>query len=215
LYASLKRDHTPTIPNGSQMLYGINWDDHFPVELREKNGTVSNRRIVRSSAQEVFDFYGKHYDEIFLRSGQPHPFFVEPMNEQRLRYYEIMGDFLAYVDQDQVVGVFVGNPLDWSTYYLRTSGLLPSHQSLGFTGNMLDVLFPVLRSHGIRRAEVDVAPGNYIEIEYMSKRGFRPTGYHSSDRWGTLLRLCKYLDSQCEETFLNQLCDGPRLIRKE
>ncbi len=215
MYASLKRENNQASWNGSQMLYGIDWNNHFPITLNSKNGNTSPLRIARSSAREVFDFYGKHYDEIFLRSGHPHPFFVEPMNEQRLRYYEIMGDFLAYFDGDQIVGVFVGNPLDWSTYYLRTSGLLPSHQGQGFTGAMLDVLFPVLRSHGVLRAEVDVAPGNYVEIEYMSKRGFRPTGYHSSDRWGTLLRLCKYLDTRCEETFLNQLCDGPRLIRKE
>lgn len=215
MYASLKVRNTSAGPTGSDLFYGIDWDQHFPVQLKEKDGSPTRRRIVRSTAKEIFAFYEKHYDEIFLRDGKTHPFFVEPMTAQRLHYYELMGDFFAFLDGDQMVGVFVGNPLDWSTYYLRSTGLVTTHQGLGFSHTFFNLLFSTFKKNGVRRLEADVSPGNFIEIEFLNKRGFRPVGYHASDRWGTMLRFCKFLDSQCEETFLYQLCDGPRLTRKE
>ena len=44
-------------------------------------------------------------------------------------YLYQLSDVFEYVHEGRTVGVVIGGPTDWSTYYCRTTAILPEYQS--------------------------------------------------------------------------------------
>jgi hypothetical protein len=75
-------------------------------------------------------------------------------------------------------------------------------------------MFGVLGQAGVRRFELDTSPANMATIQVLTRLRFNVTGHITSERWGALLRLTKFLDERAEEVFLDSFCSGVRYQRR-
>src|SRR3954467_14883546 len=106
----------------SHRLWGIDWKAYFPFRL-------SDRITVDTTDYEtVGRFSAQYFPRIYGLDPAASPFLVSDNTEARARYYALAGDFFVFRDGGRAVGVFVGTPLDWSSYYLRNASLLPEYQ---------------------------------------------------------------------------------------
>lgn len=184
-------------------LFGISWETYFPHKLGD-----TNVKAVHCSFSEALDFLKLHYNRINGIDPSTSAFFNNESNEQRRRFYERCGDFFLFVDGSKTVGSFCGNPIDWSSYYLRNVAILPEYQGFGLFQSFMSYYISVLAKHGINRVETEVAPSNLINVHVFNKLQFNVSGYANTDRWGTFIQFTKYLNPDCEAVFLDRFCSG-------
>lgn len=188
----------------SSRLYGINWQEHFPKQLNEE---ISVRL---GSWDEASTFYQDHSREIYQEDKYPNDFLANESHSSKERYYKEMGDFFLFCQGKDVVGVFVCNPIDWSSYYLRNCSILPSFQGKKIYQKFINHLLEVLHKHKLHRLEVDISPANLTQVHIHNKFQFNVTGQWITERWGALLHLTKFLARKPETVFLKQFCHGIR-----
>lgn len=192
----------------SERFWGIQWSQLLPLSFEDARLTVQ-----RTDAKEGMEFLDRFYSEIFGAEPSLQPFFEGSSphySSTRRRYYDEFGDFFKFCAPDrghQMVGLFIGTPVDWSTYYLRYLALLP-----GFTG--FDVGYRLLewinlqlaQSGHIGRIETEASPLNGWSVPTFTRLGFHITGTNLTDRWGAALRFTKFVDPQAKQIFRNQFC---------
>ncbi|MBI3544185.1 MAG: hypothetical protein HY075_13020 [Deltaproteobacteria bacterium] len=102
-------------------LWGIDWTRHYPVALLDAAFTVAPAPI-----GEALDFAARHYADLHgaaLAGGdRAHP--------ARRAFYERYVDAFLMRSGADAVGVLLGHPTDWSTYYIRYVGILPRFQGV-------------------------------------------------------------------------------------
>lgn len=189
-------------------LWGLDWESLLPLSLHD-DGLVASY----SSFEACKPFIAAHYPAIFEES-EGSPFKSKP-HAAKARYLELAGDFIQFSLRGEQIGVLIGTPLDWSSYYLRSAAVLPEHQGRGACQAYLRVLFPWLREHGVERVEFDTSPSNLAMLQVMTRMRFNPTGTVLSERWGAVVRFTKFLDQDCEGTFLRQFCAGVAYQERE
>jgi hypothetical protein len=107
--------------------------------------------------------------------------------------------------------VVIGTPLDWSSYYIRTAALLPECQGRQPIQHFFSSLvFPILRSAGVERVELDVAPSNLAMMHVVTRLRFNASGTLLTERWGAHVHFTKFLDEDSERVFISQFCTGPK-----
>lgn len=183
----------------SQLIYGICWSDHFPVRLE------CGVDVEIASIEEATAFMAAHYADIFGSDPEDRRFFADPGSPARARFLA-GSDRLAFREGGEVIGLLVGNPVDWSTYYWRSVAFLPEHQGRGLLAAALERTDRIMRDAGVVRVEGEAAPINYKQVRLLLRLGYCVTGSSNSDRWGTMLRLTKFLDPSAEERFITQFC---------
>jgi len=188
----------------SRELWGVDWRAALPRRL-----TQDGIELRCSDIERALPFVAAHYGAIFEEDPASNRFFSEPFDGAKLRYYR-QADVFEMVDRGETVGVAIGGPSDWSTYYLRTMGVLPSHQGRQLPRCIFPFMFEVLSGAGVRRFELDTSPSNMATIQVLTRMRFNVTGQTLSDRWGALLRLTKFLDQGAEDVFLDSFCTGIR-----
>lgn len=185
----------------TEKVFNLRWSDHFPLKF--ENGWT----VERSSFEECASFTSLHYDELFL-GDQDSPFLWGDSTEARRRYYREAGDFFAFRDQNEIFGVFAGTLHDWSTYYLRHTLLLTEYQGHGFYQKFFNHIVGILDSKGVPRLEGEISPLNQKHLHIFMKAGFVVSGLNLTERWGSMLRLTRFLDSQRMDVFSKQFCHG-------
>src|SRR4051812_6212087 len=174
----------------SYRLYGLDWRKHFPVIL---NGGEIEVRY--GTPQVGLEFYKSHYSEIFNPEGQVAV--LNPKTEKaKLNYYKEAGDFFEFYYKQQLIGIFVGTPIDWSSYYFRNIAILPGHQGKRIGSQVEAYLIEVLKKYPIERIEGDVSATNARHMQILSKLNFIVTGVKFSDRWGGLIQLTRFLSEE-------------------
>ncbi len=189
----------------SQIIYGIQWSNHFPIRLE---GGVE---VDVASVEEATAFTAAHYACIFGSDPEDRRFFSDPSSPARARFLAGSDRFL-FREGGQAIGLLVGNPVDWSTYYWRSVAFLPEHQGRGLLAAALAHTDRVMREAGVVRVEGEAAPINYKQVRLLLRLGYCVTGSSNSDRWGTMLRLTKYLDASAQERFVTQFCRDTSLV---
>ena len=182
----------------SKEFYGISWEDYFPRNL------APGSSVELSNFEEFSEFLKKHE--------------ARSLDEKtRVAYYRIAGDYFAFRHEGVLAGVFVGTPVDWSTYYLRYALILPEFRLKGLWQGFLTHFLSVLKKYGIERVEGDVSPSNLGQIHTFNKMQFNITGMQVTERWGTVLKFTKYLSGASESQFLDRFCEGvqPQRINPE
>lgn len=187
----------------SERIYGLNWRKHFPLDL---GGGLS---VDAAPAEEGLAFMRRNFAEIY-RDSPPGAFLTEEYNDNKLRYYREAGDFFLFREGAKPVGIFVGTPVDWSTYFFRNCSILPEYQGKKIYQKLLVHLLKVLPHYGIDRVEGDVSPANLGHIHILNKLQFNIAGLRMTERWGSLLHFTKYLSPKHEQVFLDQYCHGVR-----
>lgn len=188
----------------SRRLWELDWSRHLPWVLDE------GVRVEEGSVDEILTFMRCHYGSIFAVDPEDQRFLPDAFTEAKRRFLSA-SDRLAFRDGDQIVGVLVGNPIDWSTYYWRTVAFLPEHQGRGLLAAALERTDRVLRSVGVERIEGDAAPTNYRQIRLLLRLGYCVTGSSNSERWGAMLRLTRFLNEEGERVFTTRYCRTPLL----
>src|SRR5690606_18124616 len=100
---------------------------------------------------------GAHYPHIF--EGSYTHFHVEKMTPAQRRFFEEMDAFVFRAGA-KTVGLVMGHPTDWSTYYVRTVALLPDARHRGFTAAFGEAIYGPLAAVGVERVEGDTSPAN-------------------------------------------------------
>ena len=153
-----------TSPNAarslSNELWGIDWKHLFPLSL------PGGASVEMSSYEEAGGFLQKHHAEIFRL-----PLEAGPVAEQaaRARYYKLAGDFFVFRFEGAIVGVFIGSPHDWSTYYIRYVAMLPTYQRRGWLKEMLVIFLDHLREHSVSSVEYDFSPVNRASMHSLKR----------------------------------------------
>jgi len=126
----------------------------------------------------------------------------------RQTFYRHLGDFFAFRNEGSLVGFLVGNPIDWSSYYIRQVGVLPDFQHNKLCQTLVSSLAIYLRRHGVARIEIDIAPNNHKNIHIFNKLGFKIAGTLLTERWGAVVHLVKLLEDDNNRVFQQQFCHG-------
>lgn len=187
--------------------WGLDWREHQPWELGD--GVT----VEHGAFDDARPFMRDHYAEVFEVGDGGSGFFDEPWNDAKRRFCGEC-DVTLFRDGGRTVGVTICHPSDWSTYYFRSMGILPAYHDRGLARSWIARCLPILARYGVARVDTDVAPSNLANIRVMTRLGLNITGTHNSERWGTLVRLTKFLREDAESVFLDKFCSGVRYQRR-
>lgn len=188
----------------SSGLWNLDFERELPCTLTDgvelRVGTLDH----------VLAFTSAHYATIFHADAADTRFLPEQLTEAKRRFLAA-SDKLLFCEGDDVIGLLVGNPIDWSTYYWRTVAFLPEHQGRGLLAAALARTDDLMRAAGIARIEGEAAPANYRQVRLLLRLGYCITGSTNSERWGAMLRLTKFLDPEGHRVFTTQFCKDRQL----
>lgn len=185
----------------TQLLWGLDWKRHFPLSL-DGNLTVDSSTFAEADA------FAKENFRLIYGDAPQNQFLIVDDTPARNNFYEQAGDFFLFKDGPANIGMFVGNALDWSTYYIRSISILPDYQGLKLYQQFLAHLIQCLTQRGVARVEVHIAPSNLAHVHVANKLGFAVSGTLLSERWGALTHFTKYLGESNQLIFEKQFCAG-------
>jgi hypothetical protein len=141
---------------------------------------------------------------------------LEPSVAQTKRWYlGAASDLLELRKRGETIGVMIGAPEDWSTYYLRIYAVSPEHQRPVVTRRFAQSVIERLAACGVQRVVTDTSPANTSAALRLSELQFHVTGQQLSERYGPLIRYTKFLDPAAESAFLSRFAGSapPRAAR--
>ena len=195
----------------SEHIWDFSWSDYFPIVLNDADIVVE-----KSSDEDVLKFARENFATIYGSEFNKSSFLWFDTSEPKNTYYKIAGDFFVFKDGQKTIGVFVGTPLDWGTYYLRNVSILPEYQGRKIYQKFLRRFLNYLEELNLERIEGEISPANSASIHVLLKFGFTISGINLSERWGTLLKFVKYTSLKHHEVFFKQFCHSriPEMERK-
>lgn len=193
----------------SHALWGLDWSRVLPYELSDDGIEVESTSYDPAAA-----FVHEHYAALFDEDPSS-PFRTRLGDGAKKRYYQLAADLFRFAHQGRTVGLLVCEPLDWSSYYLRSTAVLREYQGRQLVPRFCSrVLFPELERAGVERVECDTSPANLAMMHIMGRLRFNVTGTNLSERWGANVHFTKFLGAECEAIFLRQFCSGVMYQRR-
>jgi hypothetical protein len=183
----------------SERLWGIDWDATLPWK------TESGAQCIRVPFEQALPFVKDNYDLIFASANRG--FLSEEFTEAKAAFYQEADTFM-FVHDAKDVGIAIAHPSDWNTYYLRTMAILPSYKSRHLATEWTVRVLDLLNRQGVSRFETETAPSNHTVIHGLNKLGLMMTGTTTTERWGTLLRYTKFMDSNADAFYVRRYCMG-------
>ncbi|HKU42742.1 MAG TPA: hypothetical protein VJR89_31505 [Polyangiales bacterium] len=111
-------------------------------------------------------------------------------------------DLIELRHHDETIGVLIGAPDDWSSYYVRAFAMMAEYQRPALIRRFgRECLFEPLAAHGIQRVLAETSPANLAMSRLLSELHFHVTGHVLSERYGPLVRYTKFLDPSSEAAF--------------
>jgi hypothetical protein len=208
-----RRDAVPY----STRMWGFSLADTLPRVLTRDGITAvagDYLRIGRFLATQ----FGMFYEESQRTEGAVTDYIVR---NRKSEYLRDACDLIELRHADNTVGVLMGAPEDWSTYYVRIFALHRSYQRPAMTRLFIrDCLFSPLIEHGVERISADTSPANIAMSRLFTELHFHVTGSQLSDRWGPLVRYTRFLSPACEAEFRRKFgggapADSPRSSEEE
>ena len=198
---SAQEPQLQTLETMSKKLWGIDWAQHLPFN----NGGFEVRP---SDYERAASFIREHYNTVFEEEAGASPFATD-LSAAKAQYYRLFGDFFDFFHGDELAGLLVCTPTDWSSYYIRSAALVPKYQGRRIVQQFYqDAMFPVLRDAGVERVEFDTSPANLAMMHIAARLRFNTTGTILSERWGAMVHFTKFLSGDKEDVFLQQFCAG-------
>lgn len=186
----------------SERLWGLQWP----------SWTYEGIAFEPTTFDVIAPFIGAHYPSIF--ATEPNRFFEEKMTPAKRRFLA-ESDMFAYRADGEIIGVWMGHPSDWATYYARSMAILPEYRERGLFLEFFKRLANTLRDAGVERIEADVSPANPAVNRGMLRLGWLVSSTVNSDRWGAMLRYTKFLTPEPERVFRQQYIIAPKLKGRE
>ena len=132
----------------SQRLWNLDWRAALPWHF-------DDGRAEFATPEAALPFVQEHYPAIFGQKDLEGRFLPSPTTEAKRRFFLEM-DYFVFRVGDDVAGVLMGHPTDWTTYYIRSAALLPEYRERRVLTQFLDRLDQPLRAagRGARRGRV-------------------------------------------------------------
>ena len=184
----------------SRRWLGLCWGDHLPWD-------VGGVRIELATIEDALPFIRDAYPTIFRTEAGDDRFLADPMTESKLAFYRESDVFLIK-DGTAQVGLQIGHPTDWSSYYVRSVALLPDYRRRGIVPELTTRMVDVLAHAGIQRIEGDIPPANVANMLAQTRLGYVATGVLNHDRWGSTVRLTRHISTDSSDVFRQQFCMG-------
>ena len=125
------------------------------------------------------------------------------------RYLRTFCDLIECRQHGRTVGIFVGAPEDWSTYYCRVlafdSGFALRPLLRRFARECLETPLAQL---GVERLVGETGPMNTVMSRWFMDLGFHVSGQRLTERWGPLTHFTKFLNRDCSEMFAHRYTQG-------
>jgi ribosomal protein S18 acetylase RimI-like enzyme len=188
----------------SEAIWNIDWSLHLPLALTE--GVT----VAYSSFERARPFLAANLAAIVEEDPASSPFLQKAPTDAKVRYLQRNADYFEFKDGERTAGFMLCTPIDWSSYYIRLTAILPEYHGKKFPQRFLPTLFEVLKAAGVERVETETSPSNLAVMHIMNRFRFNVTGTVLSERWGALVRFTKFLDEESERVFLDQFCTGIR-----
>jgi len=184
------------------------------TKLRRQHGhATAGRSLERVPFEGALPFIEQHYAQIFGAEENGARFLASPMTEAKRRFCE-ESDVFLFRTGTQTVGLLMGNPIDWSSYYIRSTALLSDYRGRNLGPMLVELLSSTLRAAGVERLEADVSPTNLSSMRGLClDLGFVVTSTSLSERWGGLIHLTRLLSEEASTVFHRQFCNHPRSTR--
>jgi hypothetical protein len=180
----------------SNRLWDLDWRRVLPWTFEEV-------KVESASFEDAIPFMRDHYASIFgVHAGEAR-FLASPMTEAKRRFCDESDVFLFRVS-GRTVGLFLANPADWSTYYMRSVAVLPEFRERRLLTRFMELSYAPLREAGVERIEGECSPANAPMIRMLVGQGFLVTSTANSERWGATVRFTKFLSDEAESVFLRQ-----------
>lgn len=189
----------------STRVYGIEWDKYFP-----KKFTSSRVSVHHSNFESCAQFLSANYSQLDSSNEYDFKPIYDGSDAAKANYYKELGDFFEFRSEGELIGSFIGTPIDWSSYYLRAVIFTEKNRDKKVFQEFMLYFLDVLRQNGIARAEGDVSSSNLINVHVLNKLKFNITGISVTERWGTFIKFTKFLNPTNEKRFLNRFCHGIR-----
>lgn len=186
----------------SEALWGLDLNARLPLQV-----SADGVWVRLGGPADLAAFYGENHDALFGASGD-REFLCREQSPAKARYINHVCDVLVFQHEERIVGAFVGNPVDWSTYYIRSTAFLAQYQGRALYRRFLDVLFGELAAVGVQRVEAETAPSNLQCVSALMRQHFAVSGTVLSEQWGALTRFTKHLDESARTVFVRQFCRG-------
>ena len=179
----------------SSRWWNLHWDEQMPWSF----GDV---RVECASFDDARPFMQAHYARIFGAEGGSR-FLESPMTPHKQRFCNDSDVFL-FKAGSRPVGLFMANPTDWSTYYMRSVAILPEYREQRLLTQFMERSYAPLRGAGVERIEGECSPANTPMMRMLTGQGFLVTSTANSERWGATIRFTKFLSEAAETVFLRQ-----------
>jgi len=183
----------------SQRIWNFDWADHLPWRF-DKISVESG-----SFSVDALPFIRDHYARIFAGADAAQRFLADPLTDAKRRFGDEM-DVLVFRAQGLTVGLLIGHPLDWSTYYMRSVAILPEYRDRRLLTRVMEKTYEPLREAGVERIEGECSPSNGPMMRMLTGLGFLVTSTANSERWGATVRSTKFLREEAEDVFARQFC---------
>ena len=122
--------------------------------------------------------------------------------EAKLVYLNTKCDLVELRHRDRTIGILVGEPEDWSSYYVRMFAVVSEYQRPSLIRRFArECLFGPLTRQNIQRVTSDTSPANLAMSRILTELHFHVTGHQLSERWGPMVQYTKFLDPACEAAF--------------
>jgi hypothetical protein len=201
-----RRREVEALPT-SRRLWSLDWRTELPWEL-------PGARAQFATQNDVLPFMKEHYPSIFAQKDLDGRFLASPMTEAKSRFFSEM-DYFVFDADGETAGVFMAHPTDWTTYYLRSTAILPQFRERHMLTSFFEKLDEPLRAAGVERIETDCSPANVPVVRMLSRQEYVVTGTFSSERWGLLLRYTKFLSEDARAAFTRQYTAMPISQRRD
>jgi hypothetical protein len=191
--------HSATAPIAlSNRLWGLDLYERLPQVLTHDGVTAQRGELSRVRA-----FLAAEFPSLTEEAFSATP--SEMVLRAKRTYLETTCDLIEISHRGQTVGVVVGAPEDWSSYYIRIFAMKQAYQRPALIRRFgRECLFERLAEHEVQRVLADTSPANIAMSRTLSELHFHVTGHQLSDRWGPLVRYTKFLDRACEDAFLKR-----------
>jgi L-amino acid N-acyltransferase YncA len=126
------------------------------------------------------------------------------MGPCRAEYAKIHSEYFLFYHKKKVIGWFMGEMEDFETFYMRNTGVIPKHQSKGIYSAFLDQFIKYATELGYQRISSQHAPHNTKIYNLKMSKGFIIVGNENHERWGSLIKLVKFLNKEREKFFIKK-----------
>jgi RimJ/RimL family protein N-acetyltransferase len=184
----------------SERMWGFTWSEYLPVSL------PTGVTLYQSTFDEMSAFATRHFARIYQHDDEGSAFVWFESGEEKKQFYKCVGDFIRLEFEGETIGMFVGNPVDWGTYYIRSISIFPEMQGRGIFQSLLQWVFATLGTIGVARVEADISVSNLPSLKGSLNVGFSVVGQTISERWGALVLLRNILKPEFKQVFQRQFC---------